>query len=78
MDVLSDVLLTVRLNGALFFDIDARSPFVTESPPVEAIAAKISGDCDHIIAFHVVTEGPAGRRRSTSRSLPCWSAPVRW
>jgi AraC-like DNA-binding protein len=64
MDVLSDVLLAVRLNGAVFFDIDARSPFATESPAAEVIAAKISGDCDHIIAFHVVTEGS------------CWSTPV--
>ena len=35
MDVLSDVLLAVRLTGAVFFDIDARSPFVAQSPPTE-------------------------------------------
>ena len=33
MDVLSDVLLAVRLTGAVFFDVDARSPFATESRP---------------------------------------------
>ena len=32
MDVMSDVLLAVRLTGAVFFDVAARSPFVTESP----------------------------------------------
>jgi len=26
MDVLSDVLMSVRLTGAVFFDVDARSP----------------------------------------------------
>lgn len=57
MDVLSDVLLAVRLTGAVFFDIDARSPFATESPPAELIAAKVSADADHVIGFHIVTEG---------------------
>ena len=32
MDVLSDVLLSVRLTGAVFFDVDAHAPFATESP----------------------------------------------
>ncbi len=41
MDVLSDVLRAVRLTGAIFFDIDAGAPFVGESPPTEAIAAKV-------------------------------------
>jgi AraC-like DNA-binding protein len=57
VDVLSDVLLAVRLTGAVFFDIDARSPFVTESPSTEVIATKVSGDSDHVIAFHIVIEG---------------------
>lgn len=57
MDVLSDVLLAVRLSGAVFFDIDARSPFVTESPPAEVIAANVSAGADHVIGFHIVTEG---------------------
>lgn len=64
MDVLSDVLLAVRLNGALFFDIDARTPFATESPSATEIAARISAEYDHVIAFHVITEGS------------CWAAPV--
>lgn len=64
MDVLSDVLLAVRLNGALFFDIDAHSPFATESPSTEEIGARISADYERVIAFHVITEGS------------CWAAPV--
>lgn len=57
MDVLSDVLLAVRLTGAVYFDIDARSPFVLESPPTDVIAAKIAADAEHLIAFHVLTLG---------------------
>ena len=44
-------------SGAVFFDIDARSPFVAQSPPTEVIAAKVAADADHLIAFHVITAG---------------------
>lgn len=57
MDVLSDVLLSVRLTGAVFFAVDARSPFVTESPSISAIGDHLVSGSEHVIAFHVVTEG---------------------
>ncbi|WP_370618968.1 AraC family transcriptional regulator [Mumia sp. Pv 4-285] len=57
MDVLSDVLLAVRLTGAVYFDIEARSPFVAQSPPTDVIAAKVAADSEHLIAFHVLTSG---------------------
>lgn len=57
MDVLSDVLLAVRLTGAVFFDIDARYPFVAQSPPTSVISAKVASDADHLIAFHVLISG---------------------
>lgn len=64
MDVLSDVLLAVRLSGALFYDVNARSPFVAQSPATELIAERVMGEVGHVIAFHVVTEGA------------CWTEPV--
>ena len=57
MDVLSDVLLAVRLTGAVFFDVDARSPFATESPAADKIGEQVMGVADRVIGFHVVTEG---------------------
>jgi AraC-like DNA-binding protein len=57
MDVLSDVLLAVRLTGAVFFDVDARSPFATESPGADKIGEQVMGAADRVIGFHVVTEG---------------------
>ena len=56
-DALSDVLKTVRLTGAAFFDVAARAPWVAEQPPREAILAKILPGAGHLIAYHVVTEG---------------------
>ncbi len=57
MDVLSDVLLSVRLTGAVFFDVDARSPFATETPSVDLIGSQVLAGAEHVISFHIVTHG---------------------
>lgn len=64
MDVLSDVLLAVRLTGALFFHVEARTPFAAETPSSAAIGRRVMADADHVIGFHIVTEGS------------CWSEAV--
>ncbi len=56
-DALSDVLRTVRLTGAAFFDIAAQPPWVVEQPPPEMILPKILPGAERLIAYHVVTEG---------------------
>lgn len=73
MDVLSDVLLAVRLTGAIFFDVEARSPFAAETPAMEAIAKRVMAGAGHVISFHIVTEGvcwagPSPRRRDRGLS----------
>ena len=56
-DALSDVLKTVRLTGATFFDVVAREPWVAESPPNQLILSKILPGAEHLIAYHVITDG---------------------
>jgi AraC-like DNA-binding protein len=56
-DALSDVLKTVRLTGAAFFDVRATAPWVAEQPPAATILPKILPGAEHLIAYHVVTEG---------------------
>jgi AraC-like DNA-binding protein len=56
-DALSDVLKTVRLTGATFFNCACRAPWVAESPPCELILPQILPDGGHLIAYHVVIEG---------------------
>lgn len=56
-DVLSDLLRTVRLTGATFFDIAATDPWVVESAPRDMILPKVLSDADHLISYHVVTAG---------------------
>jgi AraC-like DNA-binding protein len=56
-DALSDVLRAVRLAGALYFDVAAMAPWVAEQPAREMVLPKILPGAQHLIAYHVVTEG---------------------
>jgi len=57
VDPLSDVLKTVRLTGATFFDVAAREPWVAEQPARELILRRIRPDAHHLIAYHLIVEG---------------------
>jgi AraC-like DNA-binding protein len=57
MDALSDVLRTVRLTGAIFFDIHASEPWVAETPPGEAIIGAMFQGSEHLICYHIITQG---------------------
>ena len=56
-DPLSDLLKTVRLTGAMFFEIAARDTWAIASPARELILPRILPGADHLIAYHVVTAG---------------------
>jgi AraC-like DNA-binding protein len=56
-DALSDVLKTVRLTGATFFDVVANAPWVAEQPTREQVLPKVLPGAEHLISYHVVTEG---------------------
>ena len=57
MDALSDVLRAVRLTGAVFFDVRASEPWVAEAPAGDAVVGTIFPGSEHLISYHVVTEG---------------------
>lgn len=56
-DTLSDVLRAVRLTGAVFFDVDARAPWVAEAPAACEVAPFIMPGAEHVIEYHLVTVG---------------------
>ena len=56
-DPLSDVLRAVRLTGALFFDVDASSPWVAEALPAGGLAPILLPGAQHVVSYHVLTEG---------------------
>lgn len=57
MDVLSEVLRSVRLTGAVYFDVRARAPWVAETPPASAICAQVMPGFEHVISFHIMLDG---------------------
>jgi AraC-like DNA-binding protein len=57
IDPLSDVLRAVRLTGAVFFRVDATSPWVIEMPDTSALAGVTLPRVQHVISYHVVTQG---------------------
>lgn len=56
-DPLSDVLRTVKLKGALFFVIDATSPWCVEVPNAADYAEIVLPSARHVVSYHVVLEG---------------------
>lgn len=56
-DPLSDVLKTVRLTGAVFFDVAARAPWVAEQPAPQTILPRVLSGAGHLISYHVIIEG---------------------
>ncbi|MFO0585571.1 MAG: AraC family transcriptional regulator [Anaeromyxobacter sp.] len=56
-DPLSDVLGSVRLNGAVWFVVECGGTWATAAPPASAVAARIMPGAGHVIEFHAVTRG---------------------
>ena len=69
-DPLSDVLKTVRLTGAVFFEIAALGPWAVASPPRDLILPKILPGADHLIAYHVVTAGRCFATAAGGQPMP--------
>jgi AraC-like DNA-binding protein len=47
----------VRLTGAVFFRVEARSPWVIEMPDTRALARVTLPGAQHVISYHVVIRG---------------------
>lgn len=56
-DVLSDVLRSVRLTGAVYFDFELSSPWVAEAPASREIAAIVMPGAQRVIEYHLVARG---------------------
>ena len=56
-DVLADVLRAVRLSAAIFYDNEARSPWVTATPTMDEIAHALMPEHELVIPFHMITMG---------------------
>jgi AraC-like DNA-binding protein len=57
MDPLSDVLRMVRLDGAYFYSVEAGGPWAVEACEAREVLPKIMPTAEHLIPYHIVTEG---------------------
>jgi len=56
-DTLSDVLEAVRLTGALFFLVNASTPWMAEAPSGSELAPVILPSTQHVVSYHVIRCG---------------------
>jgi AraC-like DNA-binding protein len=57
MDALSDLLGAVRLTGAVFLEMELRAEWSYLTAPARKIADVLMPEADHVISFHLLTEG---------------------
>jgi hypothetical protein len=53
MDVLSEVLKVVKLEGALFYNGEFSSPWSFCSPPSHSVAPYVAPAAQHVIIYHL-------------------------
>jgi AraC-like DNA-binding protein len=56
-DLVSDVLRTVRLAGALFFRVEVTAPWVMEIPDGATLAGSLPSGAQNVVSYHIVTRG---------------------
>jgi AraC-like DNA-binding protein len=57
IDVLSDMLRSVRLTGAMLFLVEASTPWVSWAPQAESFRRVVMPSAQHLVSLHVVTHG---------------------
>jgi AraC-like DNA-binding protein len=71
MEVLSEVLKAVKLNGALFHNAEYSAPWCFRSPGSRILAPYLSPSSRHVIIFHLLTEGSGyGQVEEDGQSVP--------
>ncbi|HTY64849.1 MAG TPA: AraC family transcriptional regulator [Acidobacteriota bacterium] len=59
MDVLSEVLKTVKLEGALYYNAEFSEPWSIRAPSSSVMAPHLAPGAGHVIIFHLLIEGKA-------------------
>src|SRR5215469_12655627 len=56
-DVLSDVLRSIRLTGAVFFSVEAVAPWAFDGPATAAVETFLRSGVDRVVPFHAIASG---------------------
>jgi AraC-like DNA-binding protein len=70
MDVLSEVLKVVKLQGALYFNGEFSSPWSFCAPHSLMMAPHLAPGAGHVITYHLLTEGKASARLLDGERVP--------
>jgi AraC-like DNA-binding protein len=62
MDVLSEVLKAVTLEGAVFYNAEFSAPWGFRTPSSQVLAPHVAAAGKHVIVFHLVTDGRGAAR----------------
>ncbi|HKQ98503.1 MAG TPA: AraC family transcriptional regulator, partial [Candidatus Polarisedimenticolia bacterium] len=69
MDVLSEVLKAVTLEGALFYNAEFSAPWGVRSPESTKVAPYVAPQGGHVIIFHLLTDGRGSARLENGESV---------
>jgi AraC-like DNA-binding protein len=62
MDALSEALRAVRVTSAFFFSGEFSAPWRFATPAQETLAPSLAPESEHLVLFHLVTDGVASAR----------------
>src|SRR6516164_5217879 len=57
MDVLSEILKVVKLEGAIYYNAEFTAPWSFRAPPSCVLAPHFARGAGHVIIYHLLTEG---------------------
>lgn len=69
VDVLSEVLKVVKLQGALFYNAEFSSPWSVYAASSASLARFFATGTEHVIVYHLLTEGHASARLKDGERL---------
>ena len=70
MDVLSEVLKVVKLEGAIYYNAEFAAPWSFRAPPSSVLTPHFSPGGGHVIIYHLVTEGHGFARVENGNRIP--------
>ena len=70
MDVLSEVLRVVKLDGAVFYNAEFSTPWSIRTPPSSTVAPYLASAAGHVIIYHLLTEGRGFAQVEDGERLP--------
>jgi len=70
MDVLSEVLKVVKLEGALYYNGEFTAPWSFRAPPSHVLAPHFAPGGGHVIIYHLLTEGRGFAELEHGKRIP--------